>query len=365
MSNQLERERIARCDPSWPIFPLKRLARLKGGGTPSKENESFWTHGKIPWVSPKDMKRRVITDTEDYITAEAVDGSATSFVEPGSPLVVVRSGILRHTLPVAISGRRVTLNQDMKAFTLRNNVDANFFAFWIEGQSSELLLEWRQFGATVESIDTTRMMNGLIALPDLSTQRAIANFLDREIARIDQLIERKQRLVSLLAEKNSASLDALLTGKDVDEPRRLVESCKFLSDIPSSWQMRRLKAVCSHLGNGFVGPTRDILIEGDEGNAVPYIQSTHIKNRCIDFDRKPYFVHRAWLAGKPKVQIRKNDLLIVQTGDCGATSLVDEEFDGAGCHGLIVTRPIEREIEPRLLLHLLIFILRSIKIGEH
>jgi type I restriction enzyme S subunit len=133
VNNQLERERIARCDQRWPIFRLKRLTRLKGGGTPSKENESFWTNGDIPWVSPKDMKRRIITETEDYITADAVDASATSFVEAGSPLVVVRSGILRHTLPVAIAGRRVTLNQDMKAFALRDNVDANFFTYWIEG----------------------------------------------------------------------------------------------------------------------------------------------------------------------------------------------------------------------------------------
>jgi type I restriction enzyme S subunit len=168
MSDQLERERLTRCSPEWPVFHLKHLAQLRGGGTPSKENEAFWSNGDVPWVSPKDMKRRVIMDTEDYITEAAVDGSATSFVDAGSPLLVVRSGILRHTLPVAIAGRRVTLNQDMKAFRLDGRLNAGFLAYWIEGQSSELLLEWRQFGATVESIDITRMMTGRIALPERS-----------------------------------------------------------------------------------------------------------------------------------------------------------------------------------------------------
>jgi len=224
MSDQLERDRLARCSPEWPVFYLKHLAQLRGGGTPSKENEAFWSNGDVPWVSPKDMKRRVIIETEDYITEAAVDGSATSFVEAGSPLLVVRSGILRHTLPVAIAGCRVTLNQDMKAFRLNGRLNASFFVYWIEGQSSELLLEWRQFGATVESIDITRMMKGRIALPDLATQQSIAVFLDRETARIDQLIERiggqaaaanaqPGSILALLLEKRSSLITAAVTGQ--------------------------------------------------------------------------------------------------------------------------------------------------------
>ena len=38
-------------------------------------------------------------------------------------------------------------------------------------------------------------------LPDLPTQKAIADFLDRETARIDQLIEKKRRMVEVLGEK--------------------------------------------------------------------------------------------------------------------------------------------------------------------
>jgi type I restriction enzyme S subunit len=212
MSDQLERERLTRCSPEWPVFHLKHLAQLKGGGTPSKENEAFWSNGDVPWVSPKDMKRRIIIDTEDYITQAAVSSSATSFVDTGSPLLVVRSGILRHTLPVAIAGRRVTLNQDMKAFRLNGRLNAGFFAYWIEGQSSELLLEWRQFGATVESINITRMMNGRIALPDLVIQQTIVDFLDREIARIDQLIAKKELQLGLLAEKQVAIVSRAFAG---------------------------------------------------------------------------------------------------------------------------------------------------------
>ena len=43
-------------------------------------------------------------------------------------------------------------------------------------------------------------------LPDLPTQKAIADFLDRETARIDQLIEKKQRMVEVLGEKRAAAI---------------------------------------------------------------------------------------------------------------------------------------------------------------
>jgi type I restriction enzyme S subunit len=77
---------------------MGEVGRWFGGGTPSKANPHFWTGGKIPWVSPKDMKF-------DLITEDAVAQSATNLVEAGSILIVVRSGILQHTIPVAVAQR--------------------------------------------------------------------------------------------------------------------------------------------------------------------------------------------------------------------------------------------------------------------
>ena len=61
------------------------------------------------------MRGRLIFDSEDHISEEAVSVSATSLVPSGSLLVVTRSGILRHTLPVAMAAREVAINQDLKA----------------------------------------------------------------------------------------------------------------------------------------------------------------------------------------------------------------------------------------------------------
>lgn len=211
--SDLEAHRLSKSNPSWSPIKLKFLSALVGGGTPSKDKEEFWTGGDIPWVSPKDMKVRDISDTEDHITPEAVDQSATSFVPSGSPMIVARSGILRHTIPVAIARTNVTLNQDMKAFRVSSKLDPEFLAFWIEGQSKDLLLEWRQFGATVESLDSFRLLNSRIALPGLPTQKRIAALLDRETARIDELIAKKERLGGVIDQRRLAVITAAVAGK--------------------------------------------------------------------------------------------------------------------------------------------------------
>ena len=292
MNDQLEQARLMRCRHDWPVYHLKHLARLTGGGTPAKENGAFWEGGDVPWISPKDMKRRVIISAEDYITEDAVDGSATSFVDAGSPLMVVRSGILRHILPVAIAGRRLTLNQDMKAFNLSSRLNPMFFVYWVEGQSSDLLLEWRQFGATVESIDTGRLLNGRVALPDLPTQKAIADFLDRETACIDQLIEKKQRMVEVLGEKRTATITRSVCGDHRSEyhegrDQGASEGSGGVTDqleqgrlmrCRRDWTVYHLKHLARLTGGGTPAKENSAFWEGGD---VPWISPKDMKRRVI------------------------------------------------------------------------------------
>jgi type I restriction enzyme S subunit len=112
---------------TWGLKRLKRIAEFRGGGTPTKDNIEYW-RGDIPWVSPKDMKVSVVLDTEDKITAQAVSESATKLVPAGAVLIVVRSGILIHSIPVALAGREVTLNQDLKALIPTSEIASKYLA---------------------------------------------------------------------------------------------------------------------------------------------------------------------------------------------------------------------------------------------
>src|SRR5262249_16777124 len=132
----------------WPCTRVKYVCRFAGGGTPDKGNFEYW-NGEIPWVSPKDMKSSEIVDTEAHIPKAGLDSSAAKLVEIGAVLIVMRSGILRPSIPVAINRVPVTLNQDMRALIPAPILEPRYLARLIEGHQHQLLNVWSKEGTTV------------------------------------------------------------------------------------------------------------------------------------------------------------------------------------------------------------------------
>ncbi len=155
------------------MVALGDVATLGNGGTPSKANAEFW-RGDIPWVSPKDMKSLVLTDTEDHVSTEAVESSATKLLPAETVLVVVRSGILQHTLPVAITARPMCTNQDILAIMPdKTRLDPKFLLFVLKGRSAEILRDGIKTGVTVQSFHNGFFKTFEIPLPPLEEQRRI------------------------------------------------------------------------------------------------------------------------------------------------------------------------------------------------
>ena len=98
-------------------------------------------------------------------------------------------------------------------FDVAPQIDARFLEFYFWGLKYGFdFFEKLSFGMRY-SFNRTQFENIPLLHPDLSTQREIADFLDRETARIDLLIEKKQKLVALLGEKwESAVENAISTG---------------------------------------------------------------------------------------------------------------------------------------------------------
>jgi type I restriction enzyme S subunit len=177
-------------------------------------------------------------------------------------------------------------------------------------------------------------------LPPMEEQSDIAAFLDRETSKIDALIAEKERLLELLAEKREALISHAVTkGLNPDVPMK-DSGVTWLGEIPSHWAIRSISSVSTKITNGYVGPTRDILV--DEG--IRYLQSLHIKGNQIRFD-PPYFVTDEWSREHSKSILQVGDVLIVQTGAIGQSAVVTEDFSGCNCHALIIVSPVRDSLE--------------------
>ena len=82
-------------------------------------------------------------------------------------------------------------------------------------------------------------------LPSLPEQRAINAFLDRETARIDDLVSQKERLLGLLQEKRTALITRAVT-RGLDPNATMKDSgVEWLGEIPAHWEVKRVKHLCS------------------------------------------------------------------------------------------------------------------------
>lgn len=335
---------------TWRTIRLKHVVSFYGGGTPSKANPDFWK-GDIPWVSPKDMKCETIEDAEDHVTEEAIVQSSTRVVQSGAVLVVVRSGILKHSIPVAINVRAVALNQDMKALVPRSGLLPVFLKYFIAGQQKTLLMEWRKEGATVESIEHDLLANTMLPISSAEEQRTIAALLDRETAKIDVLVAKKERLIELLQEKRAALITRAVTkGLDPTVPMK-VSGVEWIGQIPAHWTVRRLKFLAPYVTSGSRGWAE---YYSDEGPI--FLRIGNLSRNGIDLDLRDIekVTPPAGSEGE-RTRVKPEDLLISITAYIGSVGVVPPDFgEGYVNQHIALARVASKVISSRWLAYCLL-----------
>ena len=155
---------------NWAWARLSSFGVFSSGKTPSMSNPQFW-NGNIPWVTSKDMKRPVITDSEMHISELAA--SSMQLYPAGTLLLVARSGILKRLLPLCKLGIDSTINQDIKAFSLYDIELSEWMFYGIKAFEPYILKELVKSVTTVESLKFDEFSAMLIPVPPLSEQRRI------------------------------------------------------------------------------------------------------------------------------------------------------------------------------------------------
>lgn len=188
-----------------PVHPLMNLVTIRGGGTPSKSDPSYW-EGTIPWITPKDMKRRELSDAIDHISERATQETAAKLIEPGAVLVVVRGMILAHTFPSAVLRAPAAINQDMKALVPKNGLLPEFLCALFWASNSRILELIEKSSHDTRKFETEKLLSTNIVVPPLSEQHRIMGELDALQADVDAL----KRLQSETDAELNAMLPAIL-----------------------------------------------------------------------------------------------------------------------------------------------------------
>ena len=318
---------------AWARTKISYLVSELGGSTPSKDRPEFWM-GNVPWVSPKDMKVECIRDSIDHVTQQALAETSLRTVPSGSVLMVVRGMILAHTVPVALTETPVTLNQDMKALVPGPRVSGLFLRYCLQAYQAALLALVEEAGHGTRCLRSELWRKFELPLPPLPTQKAIADFLDRKTAAIDALIEKKQRLLALLAEKRAALINQAVTkGLDPNVPMR-DSGVAWIGEIPAHWEVVPLRLYakvidCKHR-------TPEYIEEG-----FPIVSTTEVKPGRLDLTPVTRRVGEADFQDMTQNRTpTRGDIIYSRNASLGAAAYVDtDEPFAMGQDVVLITKP--------------------------
>ena len=191
-------------------------------------------------------------------------------------------------------------------------------------------------GITRFGLGGDAICTGLFPIAPIEEQRTIADFLDRETAKIDALVAAKDRLIKLLQEKRTALITRAVTrGLDLNVPMK-DSGVEWLGETPAHWDVKKLKHLTPGVTVGIVVTPSKYYV--DEG--IPCLRSLNVSRGSIDMENLVFISENSNELHR-KSKIFAGDVVIVRTGQAGTAAVVPNELDGANCIDLLIVRHSE------------------------
>lgn len=314
----------------WDALKIKRLCLVKRGASPRPIDDPiyFADDGEYAWVRIAD-----VTSSEKYLTKTTqrlsqLGRSKSVALEPGEIFLSIAATVGK---PI-ITRIKCCIHDGFVYFPgLRQNREYLYYLF-ASGQPYQGLGKL----GTQLNLNTDTVGDIRIPLPLPDEQRAIAAFLDRETARIDALIARKQRLIELLQEKRSALISHAVT-QGLDPNVEMKDSgVEWLGEIPGHWEIRRIKSLVTLVTSGSRG-----WAEFYSANGPIFIRIGNLSRKSINLDlTDTQHVDPPSSSEGRRTQVQPGDVLISVTADIGSIGVIPDKFSEAYVNQHIaLTRP--------------------------
>lgn len=271
----------------WEWERLSNLASFSGGKTPSTSRSEYWD-GDILWVTSKDMKSKYITSSQ--LRLSALGAEQMQMYQPDTLLLVTRSGILRHTLPVAILKECATINQDLKAIILYMPQLAEYIYVCLKGMETQLLLKYTKSGTTVENVNFDEFQKVLLPIPPIQQIDRIMSSTGSAESVVSTIEDNKAALADYVVKAKSKILDLAIRGQLVPQDP---------NDEPASVLLERIRAEKEELikqGKIKRDKKESFIFRGEDNS---YYEKMGAEVRCIDSEL-PFDLPDSWTFARLK-----------------------------------------------------------------
>ena len=193
----------------WRISSLKRYGYFKGGaGFPHAYQGN--TEENIPFfkVNSLSKDKRFLSSFSDFVGEETAKKLGAK-IFPKNSIFFAKVGAALLLERIRTNQQPCCIDNNMMGFVIQNELSFDF-AFYL---MSLIDFKYLVNPGAVPSINESQISSFLISVPPISEQTQIANYLDTETARIDNLIAKQKNLIEKLKEYRSSIISHAVTGK--------------------------------------------------------------------------------------------------------------------------------------------------------
>jgi len=319
---------------SWSTAPTKRHFDIQLGKM-LQNNPASTTDKAVPYLKALHVLWGIV-NIEDLPEMWANSSEIRQYGVRNGDLLVCEGGEAGRAGIVDNPPDNCIIQNALHRVRPKNSGDLRFLMYILHAVSSAGWLGVLCNKATIAHFTREKFADLRIPIPKTDEQRAIAAFLDRETARIDTLIEKKERQIELLQEKRSALISHVVT-KGLDPNVKMKDSgIEWLGEIPEHWEVLAIKRVTSIPVTDGPHETPELLDEG-----IPFISAEAIKNDRIDFSKMRGFISPEEHARfSKKYKPKRGDIFLIKSGaTTGNVAFVDTDEEFNVWSPLAVIRP--------------------------
>lgn len=310
----------------WKVVPLREVARLGTGHTPSRSVDEYWVNCTIPWVTVTDIRDHgewslaPLQSTKQHISELGLANSA-AILHPAGTVMLSRTASIGFS---CITGKEMATTQAFVTWTPNESMlNGKYLHAALKAMSQQY--DYLAYGATHLTIYFPDIKTLRIPLPPLEDQDLIAAFLDRETAKIDELVVEQRRLMELLKEKRQAVISHAVTrGLNPDAPLK-PSGIEWIGEVPDHWTVSPLKNLTEPgrpIMYGIVLPGPDV------GWGIPILKGGNVKPSRMNLDAMARTTPEIEAPYK-RARLRQGDLVYSIRGTIGDCEPVPRELDGA------------------------------------
>lgn len=295
---------------TYPYRKLIHVASLKARiGWQSLRTDEFVDEGPYCVTGTDFQSGKVNWSTAYHVSNERYEMDRNIQLNEGD-LLVTKDGTIGKVAVVQGLDEPATLNSGV--FVVRpktNQLSTDFLGWVIRSKVFDDFVAFNFSGSTINHLYQNVFETFRFPFPDLVTQRQIADFLHRETARIDLLIEKKQRLVALLGEKARSVINQATT-IGFRECQTQDSGEKWLGNVATHWRVTPLKWF-TRLQSGYAFKADRF---GDIGTRL--VRMNNLKRGSLDLEEAVCIADEDI---NMSVMLHAGDILLGMSGSIGET----------------------------------------------